>query len=181
VPTPLRGLSRLWPSIGASSRPLPKASTGWRATSVKCGRRSSSRAPRPSKRPAETEMSRGSAERSRTRTHTSSPARPEGSSRERRACDVGLEQIFRTARQHGKNDRDRRPSSPALRPIRRLAHSLGILMTTNTGADVPDQPETIQLGLAPARRTRVEKSEVVDTCSARKFLAWAGNSRARGR
>ena len=42
-----------------------------------------------------------------------------------------------------------------------------------------DQLETIQLGVATARRAWIEKSEVVNALPVGKLLAWARNGRGR--
>ncbi|MBI2159678.1 MAG: DNA polymerase/3'-5' exonuclease PolX [Candidatus Rokubacteria bacterium] len=98
---------------------------------------------------------------------------------EREPYDVDLEEVFRTAKQHGKAvEINAYPSRLDLNDVHaRRARDLGVLIAVNTDAHVLDHLSTIELGVATARRAWVEKSGVVNTWPAKKLLAWARSSR----
>ena len=98
---------------------------------------------------------------------------------EREPYDVDLEEVFRTAKRHGKAvEINSYPSRLDLNDVHaRRARDLGVLLAVSTDAHVLDHLSTIELGVATARRAWVEKSGVVNTWPAKKLLAWARASR----
>ena len=98
---------------------------------------------------------------------------------EREPYDVDLDEVFRTAKRHGKAiEINSYPSRLDLNDVHaRRARDLGVLLAVSTDAHVLDHLSTIELGVATARRAWVEKSGVVNTWPAKKLLAWARASR----
>ena len=98
---------------------------------------------------------------------------------EREPYDVDLEEVFRTAKRHGKAiEINSYPSRLDLNDVHaRRARDLGVLIAVSTDAHVLDHLSTIELGVATARRAWVEKSGVVNTWPAKKLLAWTRSSR----
>ncbi len=102
---------------------------------------------------------------------------------ERGPYEVDLEQVFRTAKQHGKAiEINCHPRRLDLNDVHaRRARELGVPIAINTDAHVLDQLETMQLGVATARRAWIEKAEVVNTLPAKRLLAWVERARAGGK
>ncbi len=102
---------------------------------------------------------------------------------ERGPYDVDLDQVFSTAAQHGKAiEINSHPQRLDLNDVNaRRARELGVSIAISTDAHVLDQLETIQLGVATARRAWIEKSEVVNTWPAKKLIAWVESARAEGK
>ena len=102
---------------------------------------------------------------------------------ERGPYEVDLEQVFRTARQHDKAvEINALPERLDLNDVHaRRARDLGVLVAIDTDAHVLDQLETMELGVATARRGWIEKSGVVNARPIKKLLAWVETSRARAR
>jgi DNA polymerase (family 10) len=102
---------------------------------------------------------------------------------ERSAYEVDLEQVFKTARQHGKAvEINALPERLDLNDVHaRRARDLGVLVAIDTDAHVLDQLEKMELGVAIARRAWIGKTGVVNALPLRKFLAWVEASRPRGK
>ncbi|MEK7387101.1 MAG: DNA polymerase/3'-5' exonuclease PolX [candidate division NC10 bacterium] len=98
---------------------------------------------------------------------------------EREPYDVDLDQVFRTAKRHGKAiEINAYPARLDLNDVHaRRARDLGVLVAVSTDAHVLDHLNTIELGVATARRAWIEKPEVVNTWPVKKLLAWARSSR----
>jgi len=98
---------------------------------------------------------------------------------EREPYDVDLDEVFRTAKRHGKAiEINSYPSRLDLNDVHaRRARDLGVLLAVSTDAHVLDHLSTMELGVAMARRAWVVKSGVVNTWPAKKLLAWARASR----
>jgi DNA polymerase (family 10) len=101
---------------------------------------------------------------------------------ERGPYDVDLEQVLKTAKQHGKAvELNAHPHRLDLNDVHaRRAHELGVLVAIDTDAHVLDELQTIQLGVAMARRAWIEKAEVVNAWPLQKLQAWVARARARG-
>ncbi|MBI3630414.1 MAG: DNA polymerase/3'-5' exonuclease PolX [Candidatus Rokubacteria bacterium] len=102
---------------------------------------------------------------------------------ERGPYDFDLDRVLKTAKARGKAvEINCHPRRLDLNDVHaRRAHELGVLLAIDTDAHVLDQLETMQLGVAIARRAWVEKAEVVNTLPAKKFLAWAESARTRAK
>ena len=102
---------------------------------------------------------------------------------ERGPYDGDLDQVFSTAAQHGKAiEINSHPQRLDLNDVNaRRARELGAPIAISTDAHVLDQLETIQLGVATARRAWIEKAEVVNTWPAKKLIAWVESARAGGK
>ncbi len=98
---------------------------------------------------------------------------------ERDPYDVDLDEVFRTARRHGKAvEINSYPARLDLNDVHaRRARDLGVLIAVSTDAHVLDHLGTIDLGVAMARRAWVEKAGVVNAWPVKKLLAWARSSR----
>ena len=98
---------------------------------------------------------------------------------EREPYDVDLEEVFRTAKRHGKAiEINSYPSRLDLNDVHaRRARDLGVLIAVNTDAHVLDHLGTMELGVATARRAWLGKAEIVNTWPVNKLLAWARSSR----
>jgi DNA polymerase (family 10) len=101
---------------------------------------------------------------------------------ERGPYDVDLEQVLKTAKQHDKAvELNAHPHRLDLNDVHaRRAHELGVLVAIDTDAHVLDELQTIQLGVAMARRAWIEKAEVVNAWPLQKLQAWVARTRARG-
>ncbi len=93
---------------------------------------------------------------------------------ERSPYEVDLDQVFRTAKQHGKAvEINSHPDRLDLNDVlARRARDLGVLLAIDTDAHVLDHLETIRLGVATARRGWVEAASVVNTWPLERLRAW---------
>jgi DNA polymerase (family 10) len=99
---------------------------------------------------------------------------------ERGPYQVDLEQVFRTAREYGKAiEINAHPQRLDLNDVHaRRAGELGVMVAIDTDAHVLDQLETMQLGVATARRAWIGKAGVVNALSTKKLLAWVERARS---
>jgi DNA polymerase (family 10) len=95
---------------------------------------------------------------------------------EREPYPVNLEQVFKTAKGHGKAvEINCHPERLDLDDVHaRRAGELGVLVAINTDAHMLDHLGNIELGVATARRAWLGTDTVVNTWPTRKLLAWAG-------
>jgi DNA polymerase (family 10) len=101
---------------------------------------------------------------------------------EREPYDVDLDEVFRTARRHGKVvEINAYPERLDLSDVHaRRAHELGVRVAIGTDAHVLDHLGLMELGVATARRAWIGKAEVVNTWPVERLLAWArGQERSR--
>ncbi len=102
---------------------------------------------------------------------------------ERGPYELDLDQVLKTAKAHGKAlEINCHPHRLDLNDVHaRRAHELGVALAIDTDAHVLDQLDTMQLGVAIARRAWVEAAEVVNTLPAKKLLAWVEGGGGRGK
>jgi len=98
---------------------------------------------------------------------------------ERDPYDVDLDQVFETARRHGKAvEINASPTRLDLNDHHaRRARELGVLLAIDTDTHFLDQLENMELGVAVARRAWVGPDQVVNTLPLDRLLAWAGQGR----
>jgi len=98
---------------------------------------------------------------------------------ERAAYEVALDQVFRVAKEYGKAvEINSHPLRLDLNDVHaRRARELGVPIAISTDTHVLDQLETIELGVATARRAWVEKSGVINALPLSKLRAWAERAR----
>ena len=98
---------------------------------------------------------------------------------ERSPYDVDLDEVFRAAKRYGKAiEINSYPARLDLNDVHaRRARDLGVLIAVNTDAHVLDHLDTMELGVATARRAWLGKAEIVNTWPVNKLLAWARSSR----
>ena len=102
---------------------------------------------------------------------------------QREPYDVDLEQVFATARRHGKAlEINCYPERLDLNDVHaRRARELGVLLAISTDTHALDQLDTMRLGVATARRAWVGPAEVINTWSVDKLRAWARKTLKPGR
>jgi DNA polymerase (family 10) len=103
---------------------------------------------------------------------------------ERDPYDVDLDEVFQTARRHGKAvEINSYPERLDLGDVHaRRAAALGVQVAISTDAHTLDQLENMALGVATARRAWIEAARVVNTWPLARLLDWARSPRAsRGR
>jgi DNA polymerase (family X) len=99
---------------------------------------------------------------------------------EREAYDVDLDEIFRTAKRHGKAvEINASPRRTDLNDVQaRRAADLGALVAISTDAHQLAHLPHIELGVATARRAWIGPAQVINTWPVDKLLGWAGGSRS---
>ena len=98
---------------------------------------------------------------------------------ERDPYDVDLDQVFGTARRHGKAvEINAQPDRLDLNDHHaRRARELGVLLAIDTDTHFLDQLENMELGVAVARRAWVGPDQVINTLPFDRLLAWARRGR----
>jgi DNA polymerase (family 10) len=98
---------------------------------------------------------------------------------ERDPYDVDLEQVFGAARRHGKAvEINAHPARLDLNDVHaRRARELGVLIAVSTDAHVLDHLDTMELGIATARRAWLGKAGIVNTWPVKKLLGWVRAAR----
>jgi DNA polymerase (family X) len=99
---------------------------------------------------------------------------------EREAYDVDLDEVFRTAKRHGKAvEINASPRRTDLNDVQaRRAADLGALVAISTDAHQLAHLPHIELGVATARRAWIGPAQVINTWPVDKLLGWAGGSRS---
>jgi DNA polymerase (family 10) len=98
---------------------------------------------------------------------------------EREPCDLDLDAVLRTARQHDKAvELNAYPERLDLNDVQaRRARELGVLVAIGTDTHVLDHLEHMELGVSMARRAWIGADEVVNTWPVTRLLAWARKAR----
>jgi len=101
---------------------------------------------------------------------------------EREAYDVDLDEVFRTAKRHGKAvEINSYPQRLDLNDLHaRRAAELGVLIAIDTDTHVLAHLDNVGLGVSTARRAWIEASQVVNTWPLEKLVAWARRPRPDG-
>jgi DNA polymerase (family 10) len=99
---------------------------------------------------------------------------------EREPCDVDLDRVLRTAKEHGRAvEINAYPERLDLNDAHaRRAREIGALVALGTDTHVLDHLGHMELGVATARRAWIGPEMVVNTWPARRLEAWLGERRA---
>jgi DNA polymerase (family X) len=99
---------------------------------------------------------------------------------EREPYDVDLDQVFQTAKRHGKAvEINASPQRTDLNDVQaRRAADLGVLVAISTDAHQLGHLRHIELGVATARRAWIGPAQVINTWPVEKLLGWAGSARS---
>ncbi len=94
---------------------------------------------------------------------------------EREPYDVDLEEVLQAAKRHGKAvEINSYPQRLDLNDVQaRRAGEPGVLLAINTDSHVLDHLENMELGVATARRARIEPAQVVNTWPVDELVSWA--------
>lgn len=97
----------------------------------------------------------------------------------REPCDVDLDAVLRTAREHGVAvEINAQPERLDLDDVHaRRAHELGVAVAIGTDTHRLDQLDLMALGVGTARRGWVERARVVNTWTAAALRRWLGARR----